>query len=213
MNLPYKVLLFDMDGTIAYTDEMIIQTMFDLYDLYNPKAKKSREEIIYFSGPPIAETLKIEFPDQDQDFMIKEFLRISTPYYDKFTVSFEYEMDVLNKLKNMGYKMAVVTNKGHEKAEYVLHLLHLDNIMDFVIGNGDVDKLKPHPEGINLAMSRYGVTSEETLYIGDNDIDYVTATNAHVDCLICDWGPRKLTVLDKCKYVAHNYLDIERILG
>ena len=62
-----------------------------------------------------------------------------------------------------------------------------------------------------LAMSKYGVTKEETIYVGDNDIDYETAKNAGVDSLICTWGPRKLEVLDKCTYTASSYKEIERI--
>ena len=209
----YKILLFDMDGTIAETDGMIIHSLWELYDLYNPSNKKSEEEIIYFSGPPIAETLKREFPNMDQDFIVNEFLERCTKYYDLYTSTFEYEIEVLSLLKEKGYKMAVVTNKGHEKAEYVLRLLHLEEYFDFVIGNGDVNKLKPDPEGILEAIHRFGGNKEETLYIGDNDIDYITATNAGVDALICAWGPRKLNVLDKCKYVARSYLDIKEILG
>lgn len=208
----YKILLFDMDGTIADTDDMIYHAMMDLYDLYNPKGKRSREEVMYFSGPPIVDTLKNEFPNQDNDFMLEEFLRISTPYYDKYTLTFKDEIEILIKLKEAGCKMAVVTNKGHQKAEYVLDLLHLRPYFDFVIGMGDVDTLKPAPEGIYKAIEKFNGTKEETLYLGDNDIDYVTASNAGVDCLICAWGPRKLGVLDKCKYVAKSYQEIGDIL-
>ena len=208
----YKFLLFDMDGTIAETDEMIIHTLEEMYDLYNPANKKSREEIIYFSGPPIALTLKKEFPNMDQDFILQEFLDRSTRYYDLYTTTFEYEIEVLSMLKEKGYKMAVVTNKGHQKSEYVLELLKIKPYFDFVIGSGDVEELKPSPMGINEAIKRFNSLKEETLYLGDNDIDYITATNAGVDCLICAWGPRTLTVLDKCKYVAKSYLDIKEVL-
>ena len=61
-------------------------------------------------------------------------------------------------------------------------------------------------------MDKLGGSKEDTLYIGDNDIDYETACNAGVDSLICSWGPRELTVLDKCTYQANSYYEIERIL-
>ena len=195
----YKAILFDMDGTIAETDQMIIHAMWDLYDLYNPSAKKKEEEIIYFSGPPIAETLKKEFPHMDNDFMVQQFLDVSTKYYDLYTTTFPGEMEVLKALKEKGYRLAVVTNKGHQKFE-------------FVIGTGDIERLKPYPDGIYEAMKRFDVNKEETLYIGDNDIDYITASNAGIDVIICNWGPRKLTVLDKATHVASSYEDIRRIL-
>ena len=208
----YKAILLDMDGTIAYTDEMIVQTFYKLYEMYNPSARKSREEIFYFSGPPLSITLPREFPNQDYQFMYDEFIRISTPYYDKYVVAFEDEVRVLNRLKEAGYKLGVVTNKGHKMAQYVLDLLKINDLIDVLVGGGDTKENKPHPEGIYKAMEALSASKNETLYVGDNDIDYVSASNAGVDSMICTWGPRTLTVLDKCTYKVTSYKEIERIL-
>ena len=114
----------------------------------------------------------------------------------------EHELEVLTDLYNAGYRFAIVTNKGTGKAHYVLRLLAIEHLFDFVIGSDDVKETKPNPEGINEAIRRFNASKEECLYVGDNDIDYETATNAGVDCMICNWGPRKLNVLDKTKYGA-----------
>ena len=208
----YKLILLDMDGTIAYTDDMIIHTFFDMYDMYNPSAKKEAKDIIYFSGPPLSVTLPREFPNQDYQHMYDEFIRISTPYYDKYVVAFEHEIEVLTRLKQAGYRMACVTNKGTKMANYVLKLIGIDKLIDFVVGSDDVKNTKPHPEGIDLALAKFGVKRHEALYVGDNDIDYETACNAEMDAMICNWGPRKLNVLDKAKYVINSYYDMETIL-
>ena len=63
----YKVLLFDLDGTLCDTDEMLIQSFFELYKTYKPTKIRTREELYYFSGPPIKDTLKNEFPDANMD--------------------------------------------------------------------------------------------------------------------------------------------------
>lgn len=212
MNKKYKILIFDMDGTIAYTDEMIIHTFSDLYDMYNPSAKKSREELLYFSGPPLKVTLPQEFPNLDFDFIHNEFIRISTPYYEKYVELFPFELETFKALKDKGYLLAVVTNKGHEKAQYVLDKLGLNEYISILIGGGDVSEMKPHPEGINKVLETFNIKKEEALYIGDNDIDYLTASNAGVDSMICSWGPRKLNVLDKATYVVDSYLSIKEIL-
>ena len=80
----YKYLLFDLDGTLADTDPLIIQTMYDLYDKYNEGKRKSVEEIYYFSGPPIKETLSQEFPDVDLDLIYKDFHDISSILQDSY---------------------------------------------------------------------------------------------------------------------------------
>ena len=208
----YDVILLDMDGTIAYTDEMLLRTFHTLYDLYNPSARKPDEEIIYFSGPPLSITLPREFPNQDYQFMHDEFIRISTPLYEECVTLYEDELKVLSRLKNAGYKLGVVTNKNHKMAAYVLKLLNLDNLIDYLVGGGDTLQSKPDPEGIYLAMDKLGGVKEKTLYVGDNDIDFYTADHAGVDSMICTWGPRTLTVLDKCTYKVNSYKEIEDTL-
>ena len=208
----YKVILLDMDGTIAYTDEMIVQTFYRLYDMYNPDMKKDRSEIFYFSGPPLSITLPREFPNQDYKFMYDEFIRISTPYYDKYVVPFDNELEVLEKLKEAGYKLVIVTNKATKMAYYVLDIIKARNLFEFVIGSNDVSHPKPHQEGIELALAKLGVDKKEAIYIGDNDIDYQTAYNAGIDSMICNWGPRILNVLDNANYVVNSYLEIKDIL-
>ena len=74
-NKKYDVILFDMDGTVADTDPMIKTAMYVLYDKYRHGVRTPDEQIIYFSGPPIRETLKKEFPDLDQNFIYDEFHR------------------------------------------------------------------------------------------------------------------------------------------
>ena len=118
----YSVILFDMDGTIANTDEMIVQTFLELYKLYRKGAPTPREQIYYFSGPPIREVLKREFPDQDNQFMWDEFHRISWDFYPLYTTGYPNCREVLLELKKRGYKLGVVTNKIHRTTLYCLKI-------------------------------------------------------------------------------------------
>lgn len=202
----YSTLLFDMDGTIANTDELIVQSFLTLYSLYRKGEPTPREEIYYFSGPPIRETLKKEFPDLDLQFIVDEFHRISWDYYPKYTTIYDDCKKVLLKLKEYGYKLGIVTNKVHRTTEYVLKLLDLENIFDVVIGFDDVLVGKPNKEGIYKAMNKLGESSpKKVLYIGDNESDLVTANNAEVDCMLVTWGPRELDPNLKPTYKVNKY--------
>ena len=67
----YKLYLFDLDGTLLDSDQMLIETFRDLYKIYKPKDYVIDEKkIITFSGPPIRETLQKEFPEYDQEMML-----------------------------------------------------------------------------------------------------------------------------------------------
>jgi phosphoglycolate phosphatase len=72
---------------------------------------------------------------------------------------------------------------------------------------------KPDPTGIYKAMEKLNIKDKsEILYIGDNDIDYVTATNAGVDALLVTWGPREIKSINQAKYNAKSYNEIGGIL-
>ena len=209
----YKVLLFDLDGTLCDTDEMIVQTMFAIYKEYKPVKERTRKELYYFSGPPIKETLAREFPNQDKEHMYEVFKNVSKGFYPKTVKAYKDEVETLTRLKEKGYRLGVVTNKGLPLTIYSLELCHIKDLFDVVISADDVKIPKPDPTGIYKALEELGISNkEEVLYIGDNDIDYITATNAGVDALLVTWGPRKINVLDKTRYIAKSYNEIGEIL-
>ena len=209
----YKVLLFDLDGTLCDTDEMIVQTMRAIYQDFKPVKERTREELYYFSGPPIRDTLANEFPDQDGDYMYEVFKKVSKEFYKDYVYPYQDEIEVLKALKQKGYLLGVVTNKGLPLTIYSLEICHIDGLFDVVVSADDVNIPKPDPSGIYKALEKLNILDKkEVLYIGDNDIDYITATNAGVDTLLVTWGPRKINVLDKAKYLAKSYNDIGGIL-
>ena len=209
----YKLLLFDLDGTLCNTDEMIVQTMSAIYKDYKPTKIRTREELYYFSGPPIRETLKNEFPDYDPDMMYDVFKRVSKDFYKPYVTGYENEVETLKALKEKGYLLGVVTNKGRPLTLYSLEICHINDLFDVVISADDVNIPKPDPTGILMAIETLGIKNKrDVLYLGDNDIDYETASNAGVDTLLVTWGPREIKCLSKAKYQALSYNDIGGIL-
>ena len=209
----YKLLLFDLDGTLCDTDEMVVQTMFAIYKKYKPTVVRTREELYYFSGPPIRETLKREFPNYSADEMYDAFKRISYDFYAPYVKAYDGEVEVLRELKDKGYVLGVVTNKGLPLTIYSLELCGIKDLFDVIVTADDVAIPKPDPTGVFDAMKKIGIKDKkDVLYIGDNDIDYFTADNAQVDALLVTWGPREIKCLDKAKYQAKSYNEMREIL-
>ena len=209
----YRLLLFDLDGTLANTDEMVVQSFYALYKIYKPRVVRSREELYYFSGPQIRETLKKEFPDYDHEMMMEVFSTTSKALYAPYVKEYKDELDVLKALKENGYILGVVTNKGKPLTDYSLELCHIQDFFDVVITADDVAAAKPDPQGIFKAMEVLGIKDKkDVLYIGDNDIDYYSGTNAGVDTLLVTWGPREIKSVNKAKYTASSYNEVRKIL-
>lgn len=97
---------------------------------------------------------------------------------------------LLSELKARGIASAVCTNKPHEAAvSSVEHLFGKDAFFA-VSGSRDTLPLKPSPDGAWEIMAAYGATKEETLFIGDSDVDMQTATAAGVRGFGATWGFR-----------------------
>ena len=209
----YRVLLFDLDGTLCDTDEMLIQSFFALYKKYRPAKMRTREELIYFSGPPIKKTLIDEFPDYSFEEIYKAFQETSRELYLPYVKAFDNEIETLKKLKEAGYLLGVVTNKGAPLTKYSLEVAHIDGLFDVVISADDVNAPKPSPAGINKALERLGIEDKDkVLYIGDNDIDYETACNAGTDAMLVTWGPREIKRKKDAKYAVSSYNELGGLL-
>ena len=208
----YDVILFDMDGTIANSDPMIVEAFHILYDKYKGGNRRPDSEVYYFSGPPIRETLKVEFPEYDQKFMFDEFHRISRKLYDTHILQYPHCKEVLNELKKEGFKLGVVTNKTHDLTLVALHILDLDDVFEVVVGSTDVSKCKPDKEGMIKAINFFNSSPDRAIYIGDNSSDLETANNAGVDCCLVHWGPRELPKDINPTFMIDSYLELKEKL-
>ena len=210
----YDLVLLDMDGTIADTDEMLVRSMNVLYDKYRNGQRTPVEEIYYFSGPPIRETLKKEFPDIYSEDLVKEFAATSLQYYDLCVTAFPHVKETLEKLNDKGVKLAVVTSKAHIPCQHCLEVIKLDDIITYFIASDDVDRLKPYPDGIYKCMEHFSINSKKrVLYIGDNKGDYLAARNAGVDVALVTWGPRKIDRTLTPDYWIDDFQEVEDIVN
>ena len=208
----YKLVLFDMDGTIADTDGMLVATFIELYRLYRPDYQATIDHMLTFSGPPIFDTLKREFPHLDPQFAFDEFRRLSLPNYKKHVKSFPFVRELVEQLHERGIKAGIVTSKRRYPSEYTISLMKLEGVFDLLIAHDDVNMPKPNPEGIFKAMNFFGINSKkEVLFVGDTVTDYLTARNAGVDIALVTWTPRDIPSEVKADYYIdsfHNFIEV-----
>ena len=120
---------------------------------------------------------------------------------------------MLKTLNERGIKLAVCTNKEDTMAKTIVKKLFGD-IFSVVIGQGDKFPLKPNPESSYYIMNELGTTCEDTVFIGDSDVDIKTANNAGLESIGVSWGFRDVQELidNGCKKIANNPLDIIKFI-
>ena len=126
---------------------------------------------------------------------------------------YEHICEVLDTLRNEGIMTAVASNKPDGFVNYIVKNIFGEKDFDLIEGKKDGVPTKPAPEIIYNILGTLGVKAEEAVLIGDSDVDVMTAKNAGLDCIGCEWGFRGREELENAgaKYIAEVPQDIVSI--
>ena len=204
-----KVIIFDMDGTIVDTDEVLRLTWYKVFEkFYNNKHYVSDDVIKTFSGPSLKETINKYFPNFSFNEVKDVYSNSSFEYYEKYANVFPDELEVLKKLKDDGYKLAVFTNKNKERALYCLNKLSLNKYFSYLVSGDDVKHNKPNKEGIDKILNYYKIKTDEAILIGDTIYDYNAAFNGDIKCILLKVASRIFPKNLKSIGIYNTYMDL-----
>lgn len=178
-----KLVLFDLDGVLV--DSKI--NMMLSWNAVREKHKIKTEFKDYFDniGRPFNDILDLLNIKQDQEYIAQTYNKVSKEMINKVSF-YEGTKPLLNYLASKGIKTGIVTSKDSLRCQNVLDLLGFD--FDIVQTPNQDLKGKPAPDHILFAMSELDVSATDTVYIGDMNVDFLAAKNAHVDYIHAMWG-------------------------
>ncbi|WP_373893355.1 pyrophosphatase PpaX [Virgibacillus sp. CBA3643] len=180
-----RTILFDLDGTLIDTNDLIIASFDHTFKHYN--LSFTNEEISEFNGPPLVDTFQKIDPDRAEQ-MIETYRVHNHANHDNYVTAFPQVVDTIEQLKNNGIKLGVVTTKMTKAVTMGLTLTGLDSFFDSVITLDDVTHLKPHPEPVIKAMEELDADAASTLMVGDNYHDIESGKNAGVKTAGVAWA-------------------------
>jgi pyrophosphatase PpaX len=181
-----KAILFDLDGTLVDTEELIL-TSFRKAALEVLGEAIPDEEVLPLIGIPLVEQAKILVPEH-ADAIIEAYRRHNIELHEKLIRYFDGTREMLEELKTEGRRLAVVTSKRNRPALEGLKSFNLQGYFEFVSGMEDAKKHKPHPEPLLLAAQRLGVVATDCIYIGDSIYDMQAASAAGMISIAVLWG-------------------------
>ena len=189
--MKYDTVIFDLDGTLLHTlDDLYYSTNYALEQYNFPT--RTYEEVRTFVGNGVKVLIEKAVPSGKQDY-VEEVLEVFKKHYKAHSMYHIYIykgiIELISELKKLNIKIAVVTNKFHAAAEMIVEKYFKD---DFLVTLGESKELnkKPHPDMCNKVLSILNSKCENTLYVGDSEVDILTATNANLKCISCSWGFR-----------------------
>ena len=197
--MKYTTVIFDMDGTL-------LNTLEDLGDSVNFALQKfGMPQITYaqaasYIGNGVARLVALSMEGGTDNPHYEEALSIFVDHYSEHcrdkTKPYDGMLDLLAKLREKGYKTAVVSNKFDEAVKE-LAKFHFDDLLPVAIGETKEIRRKPAPDTVIQALKELNSTAEESVYVGDSEVDILTARNANMDCISITWGFRSREELIK----------------
>lgn len=204
--------LFDLDGTVLDTNNLIIQSFQHTYRTISG-IEKDRGYIVKSFGEPLAVTMEREF-----DIPVEEAIKIYREFhYDCFEnlIDIFPGMDqVVGRLFHKGFKLGVVTSRLRNTTELGLKKYNLLDYFQCIITADDTKKHKPDPEPILMALDKLQSKPEQTLMVGDSLFDIKCAHNAGIKSAIVTWSElsQEEYMMENPHYIIEKAEDIIRIL-
>lgn len=187
-----KVIIWDLDGTLMDTlQDLYLATNHALRAFGMPE--RSLDEVRCFVGNGVRRLIQLAVPQGDSNPLFEEVFKEFKAYYVEHcqdnTDLYTGIADTLQALKEAGYRMAVVSNKLQTGVDE-LHKEYFSQYIDVAIGERQGINRKPAPDMVLLALQELGADKEEAVYIGDSDVDIMTARNSGLPCISVLWGFR-----------------------
>ena len=184
-----KLYIFDLDGTL-------VDTVVDLNAGINYALNKhgyptrSVEHTAHAIGNGIFVTLLRSLPLEDPEAankLLPDFRAYYREHYLDNSVRYRGMLNTLKTLKKQGHLLAVATNKLNEIAQNMINTLY-PNIFDIIQGDEDNLPKKPDPTIINSIIQDLVIEKENVIYVGDSEVDILTARNAEIQLVLVDYG-------------------------
>lgn len=185
-----KALFFDMDGTLVDSVGAIGTVCNRIlkkygYPEHEPAAYKR------FVGHGIRQAIRSAVVGHVEETVLDSMFNDFVAEYDRdpfsATVLYPGMEEIVRKAARDGILCFIVTNKAQPIAQKIADAFFGTAVKE-VIGFRDDIPPKPAPDGVRMLLKRYGLAEEETLFIGDSEVDYRTARNSGVPVAVMEWG-------------------------
>ena len=214
--MKYKIAIFDLDGTLLDTlQDLAISTNYALDSL--GYEKRTTEEIRQFVGNGIEKLIEKAAPDNISANERKRILDCFKLHYanhcEDHTKPYEGMIELLDNLITKQLPIAVVSNKI-DSAVQSLCQKYFGNRFIFTIGERKGIGRKPHPDSVLEVLAKANISPSDAVYIGDSEVDIITAKNAGTEMICVTWGFRDKDFLleSGAELFADSALQLEKLL-
>ena len=181
--------LFDFDGTLVDTTEMIFQSMRHATSSVLGRDDLSREELLANVGQPLPRQMEILDAEKAEP-LLEAYRAHHEEHHDALIGEFPGVDEALYRLRTAGVRIVVVTSKRRRSVEMALEKFPgLDLVGALFVTMEDTTEHKPHPEPLLKGLELAGdVPKDKAVYVGDSPFDVKAAKAAGLRSVAVSWG-------------------------
>ena len=213
----YDAVLFDLDGPVLDTVEDIADSLNRALENHG-FARISPAQAESFLGNGTRRLVELALPEDCPEDVKEEVIEEYRSLYDRFchekTRPYRGMVELMKALKAAGVKTAIVSNKPDSMVQ-TLAAVYYPGVPDVVLGEREGLPRKPAPDMVQFALEAIGAEASRSIYVGDTEVDILTARNAGMGCVSVPWGFRSREQLEKAgaNPIAGTVEELARYLG
>jgi len=190
--MKYKNFIFDLDGTLLDTVTDLQNSINYALSLYG-YGKKSYDEMRSFLGNGIRRLVELSVPNgvdnKNFEHILQEFMTYYNNHLIDCTLPYDNIIKMLGILKENNCKIAIVSNKADAFVKNLVDTF-FRGYVDISIGQNEKIRQKPHSDMVEYALRNLNIAKNDSVYLGDSEVDIETAKNSGLDCICVSWGFR-----------------------
>ncbi len=180
-------ILFDYDGTLMDTDDIIIDAWQYTYRKMTGE-ELAVETILKDFGEALRDTMSKFFSGDQLEEAIEIHRVFQTDTYLEKIRMFPGTLELIHELKERGYRVAVVTSRRKPTTVMGLEKFELMDVLDCIVTADETEKHKPDPEPVLFALKSLNCQPEEAIMVGDTVMDMGCGRAAGVKTVLTTWA-------------------------
>jgi HAD superfamily hydrolase (TIGR01549 family) len=182
----WRCVIFDMDGTLTQTNQLIFDSFNHIANTYEGK-RYSEVEIAAMFGPPEEGALMNIVGKDRLDQALVDYLEFYRSNHPRLAKLYPGIRDILELIRQKNRKIALFTGKGVHTATITLQEFALEPYFDCIVTGNDVRRHKPSSEGLQNILSQFGLGPGEALMVGDSVSDLKASREAKITMAAVLW--------------------------
>jgi pyrophosphatase PpaX len=209
----YKAVVFDLDGTLVDSVELI--TVSFQHAIRKVLGREvSREEAVAHVGMPLREQMVMVSPEH-AEALVAAYREFNHREHDRMLRLYDGIVHLLDRLKQAGVRLGLVTSKSRYTTQMAFDLTGIENYFDATVCADEAAQNKPSAEPILFCLAKLGASPEDAVYVGDSPADLRAAHAAGVTPIAVTWGVFDVETLaaEKPAVVVHTISELADVLG